>query len=107
MRRGTPVSTPGRARSPGRAEPAGIGTAGARDPLAREVRLLGALLGQVIIEQAGLDDYDAVERIRRRAIALRTADDPLERDRQAVDLDALDLGRTEAVVSAFSLYFQL
>ncbi len=96
-----------RRAGPDRAEPAGIGSAGARDPLAREVRLLGALLGQVIIEQAGQETYDAVERIRRRAIALRRADDPVERDRQAADLDALDLGQSEAVVSAFSLYFQL
>ena len=93
--------------APERAEPAGIGSAGARDPLAREVRLLGALLGQVIIEQAGTSTYETVERIRRRAIALRRGDDPMERDRQAQDLDALDLGATEAVVSAFSLYFQL
>ncbi len=33
-----------------RAEPAGIGSSGARDPLAREVKLLGALLGQIIAE---------------------------------------------------------
>ena len=95
------------ASAPARAEPAGIGSAGARDPLAREVRLLGALLGQVIIEQSGDDTYQAVERIRRRAIALRRADDPADRDQQAADLDALDLGLTEAVVSAFSLFFQL
>ena len=38
-----------------RAEPSGIGTSGARDPLAREVKLLGALLGQVIAEQEGED----------------------------------------------------
>ncbi len=31
----------------------------------------------------------------------------LERERQAADLDALDLGATEAVVAAFSIYFQL
>ena len=40
-------------RLPGRAEPRTIGTAGARGVLAREVRLLGALLGQVIVDQAG------------------------------------------------------
>ncbi len=97
----------GSAAPPSRAEPTGIGSAGARDPLAREVRLLGALLGQVIIEQAGDATYEAVERIRRRAIALRRDDDPADRDRQAADLDALDLGASEAVVSAFSLYFQL
>jgi phosphoenolpyruvate carboxylase len=95
------------ASAPARAEPAGIGSAGARDPLAREVRLLGALLGQVIIEQSGDDTYQAVERIRRRAIALRRVDDPADRDQQTADLDALDLGLTEAVVSAFSLFFQL
>ncbi|MGK2850230.1 MAG: phosphoenolpyruvate carboxylase [Candidatus Limnocylindrales bacterium] len=95
------------ARAPERAEPSGIGSSGARDPLAREVRLLGALLGQVIIEQAGSATYDTVERIRRRAIALRRGEDAAERDRQAIDLDGLDLGATEAVVAAFSLYFQL
>ena len=41
------------ARSAKAAEPTGIGSARARDPLALEVRLLGALLGQVITEQAG------------------------------------------------------
>ena len=34
-----------------RAEPKGIGSASARDPLAREVKLVGALLGQVIAVQ--------------------------------------------------------
>ena len=103
------MSTTPRPSPPSRAEPAGIGSAGARDPLAREVRLLGALLGQVIIEQAGDATYETVERIRRRAIALRAElrDDPTERDRAAAEFDALDLGATEAVVSAFSLYFQL
>src|SRR5690606_9423232 len=60
-----PGRTAGAAVAPDRAEPAGIGSAGARDPQAREVRLLGALLGQVIIEQAGVATYDTVERIRR------------------------------------------
>lgn len=102
-----PGRTAGAAVAPDRAEPAGIGSAGARDPQAREVRLLGALLGQVIIEQAGVATYDTVERIRRRAIGLRRADDPAERVRGAQDLDALDLAGTEAVVAAFSTYFQL
>lgn len=88
-------------------EPGGIGTAGARDPLAAEVRLLGALLGQVVDEQAGPALFDLVERIRKRSIALRHEDDPLERERLERELDGLDLGATEAVVSAFSLYFQL
>jgi phosphoenolpyruvate carboxylase len=90
-----------------RAEPTGIGTSGARDPLATEVRLLGALLGEVITEQAGVATYELVERIRRRTIALRRGDDPAERARLEAELDGLDLAQTEAVITAFSLYFQL
>jgi phosphoenolpyruvate carboxylase len=89
------------------AEPTGIGTAGARDPLAMEVRLLGALLGQVIAEQAGDATLELVERIRRSAIALRRGDDPAIRERLEAELDGLTLGATESVVTAFSLYFQL
>src|SRR6187455_3852298 len=85
-------SQPGRARpSPAvAAEPLGIGTAGARDPLAVEVRLLGALLGQVIAEQAGPELFALVERIRKRTIALRRADDPIERERLDEELGGLD-----------------
>ena len=90
-----------------RREPRGIGTAGARDPLAREVRLLGSLLGQVIVEQEGLDLLELVERVRRRTIGLRRADDPLERARLSAELDGLDLGRAEALIRSFGLYFQL
>ncbi len=89
------------------AEPGGIGTAGARDPLAVEVRLLGALLGQVITEQAGPELFARVERIRRRTIALRRDDDPHERARLDDDLATLDLGSIEAVITAFALYFGL
>ncbi|HEY4633901.1 MAG TPA: phosphoenolpyruvate carboxylase, partial [Candidatus Limnocylindrales bacterium] len=97
----------GRDSAAARAEPAGIGTSGARDPLAAEVRLLGALLGEVITEQAGVETFELVERIRRRTIALRHGDDPAERARLEAELDGLDLGATEAVITAFSLYFQL
>jgi phosphoenolpyruvate carboxylase len=98
---------PGRASPAVAAEPLGIGSAGARDPLSTEVRLLGALLGQVIAEQAGPDLFATVERIRRRTIALRRDDDPLERARLDDELRALDLGAAEAVIGAFALYFGL
>ena len=91
-----------------RAEPRGVGTSGARDPLAREVKLLGALLGQVIVEQGGAELLDLVERTRRRTIALRRQDDPVGAGAaSAEELDSLDLGRTEALIRAFGLYFQL
>jgi phosphoenolpyruvate carboxylase len=100
-------SMPARPNPAVRREPRGIGTAGARDPLAREVRLLGALLGQVIVEQEGLDLLELVERVRRRTIALRAEEDPVERARLASELEGLDLARDEALIRAFGLYFQL
>ena len=90
-----------------RAEPAGIGSAGARDPLAREVKLLGALLGQVIVEQAGLPLFELVERIRKTAIAARRDDDPTAGQRLDDDFAALSVDEAESVVRAFALYFQL
>jgi phosphoenolpyruvate carboxylase len=93
--------------APHSAEPLGIGSAGARDPLAAEVRLLGALLGEVITEQAGVETFERVERLRTTMIALRVADDPVERARIEAELDGLDLGQTEAIIEAFALYFQL
>jgi phosphoenolpyruvate carboxylase len=94
-----------------RAEPRAVGTARARDPLAREVKLLGALLGQVIVEQEGAVRLTQVESIRRRTIALRAASDDATRARLATELaadfDALTVEDAEAVIRAFSLYFQL
>src|SRR3954465_7059891 len=91
----------------GAAEPLGIGSAGARDPLSREVRLLGSLLGQVIAEQAGPELFETGERIRSRTIALRRDDDPAERARLDDELRALDLGGAEAVIKGFALSFGL
>jgi phosphoenolpyruvate carboxylase len=71
------------------------------------VRLLGALLGQVIVEQAGEPIFDLVERLRLAAIAFRKDDDPAVRGRLEAELDALELADAEAVITAFSLYFQL
>jgi phosphoenolpyruvate carboxylase len=90
-----------------RAEPAGIGTGRARDPLAAEVRLLGSLLGQVIAEQAGPDLLDLVERVRRTTIRLRRGDDPGLRAGLVQELATLEPGRAEVVARAFSLYFRL
>ena len=95
------------------AEPPGPGMGRARDPVAHEVRLLGALLGQVIAEQGGPDLFALVERIRRRTITLRRGgsgappEPDLERNRLTSEIAALDLGRAAEVVKAFTLYFQL
>ncbi len=82
-------------------------TAAARDPLAREVRLLGALLGEVVAEQGGAELFALVERIRLGAIAVRRAGDVAAAAALRDEVAGLDPVRAEAVIRAFGLYFQL
>jgi phosphoenolpyruvate carboxylase len=81
--------------------------AGARDTLSREVKLLGALLGQVISEQGGPDLLALVERARLRSIAFRETGDEAAESALAAELDSLEVGQAESLATAFSLYFQL
>ncbi len=95
------------------AEPPGPGLYPARDPLSRDIRLLGSLLGQVIAEQEGRELFGLVERIRRRTIALRRGDPgvhldhTIERGRLTSEIADLDLEALASVGRAFTLYFQL
>jgi phosphoenolpyruvate carboxylase len=41
------------------------------NPLRRDVRSLGAILGQVLVEQSGQDLFDSVEELRRLLIEHR------------------------------------
>jgi phosphoenolpyruvate carboxylase len=81
-----------------------MGTSGTRNVLAREVRLLGALLGEVIVEQAGRDVFELVEATRLRAIAARRSSGDA---RITFDVLPVDAETLEGVVRAFGLYFQL
>ena len=89
---------------PERAEPRSIGTSGGRDTLAREVRLLGALLGEIILEQAGAEVFELVESTRQRAIAARRRGGE---ERVTFDVLPIEADVLEGVVRAFGLYFQL
>ena len=70
-------------------------------PLRRDVRMLGTILGNVLVEQEGEWLLELVERIRRDARSAR-------RDGTVVSVDP-DLGAREQalVLRAFGLYFQL
>lgn len=87
-----------------RSGPKGIGTSRARDPLAREVKLLGALLGQVIIEQEGTELFELVERVRRGAIGRRRMPDATL---ALPDLSELPPERATVLARAFTVYFLL
>ena len=107
-----PTSTSRRARSEAAnpavlAEPAGIGSSGARDPLSREVKLLGALLGQVIAEQAGEELLHTVERVRKLTSDIRTTGSATRQRGLRAILEELPDEQVEDLIRAFSLYFHL
>src|SRR5215831_9850320 len=75
------------------------------EPLRRDVRLLGELLGQVVAEGGGPDLLADVERLRRAVIAAR---DSNEEDVEAERLvGSWPPERAEDVARAFTCYFHL
>src|SRR6266436_8301664 len=87
-------------------------------PLRRDVRSLGMLLGEVLREQAGDSFYDAVEALRRTAIARREAEAPQSGAANAASATAhlqqaldrvrtLDLPAAYQLTRAFGFYFEL
>jgi phosphoenolpyruvate carboxylase len=87
-------------------------------PLRRDVRSLGMLLGEVLREQAGDAVYDAVEALRRTAIARREAEAPQSGRADAATATAyldqalarvrtLDLPAAYQLTRAFGFYFEL
>jgi phosphoenolpyruvate carboxylase len=84
------------------------------NPLRRDVRSLGAILGQVLVEQTGQDLFDSVEQLRKLLIENRDAvrrgpgrsTTPEMAKAQEIVL-AMDLSRAYQVTKAFSIYFEL
>jgi phosphoenolpyruvate carboxylase len=77
-------------------------------PLRHDVRLLGSVLGQVLVESEGPELLADVERLRHAAIELRTgADRGAQLDRVVAIVAGFDLDRAESVARAFTVYFQL
>jgi phosphoenolpyruvate carboxylase len=79
---------------------------GTDGPLRRDVRLLGSLLGQILVEQEGEWLLEEVERIRTLSRAGRRGDDESSvalREQLVAQAQAT----TALVIRAFGLYFQL
>ncbi|MCC7635846.1 phosphoenolpyruvate carboxylase [Stenotrophomonas rhizophila] len=74
-------------------------------PLRDDVRRLGALVGDLLAEQVSTQFLEDVEQVRTRAIARRESDAPLSDLNDA--LTGLAPERAEAMVRAFSTYFQV
>src|SRR5947209_17237245 len=73
-------------------------------PLRRDVRMLGDLLGQMLVEQEDDSLLADVERIRALA---RSARGGAPHDDLAAAVAGLPLSRQASVLRAFALYFQL
>jgi phosphoenolpyruvate carboxylase len=84
-------------------------------PLRRDVRSLGVLLGEVLVEQAGQELFDLVEELRRLMIAHReqvrrrpTTAASSKLMAQAQEMIAkMDLADAYRVTKAFAIYFEL
>ena len=84
-------------------------------PLRRDVRSLGAILGQVLVEQAGQELFASVEELRRLLIEHResvrrspeqASSSELMRKAQET-VSKMDLARAYQVTKAFATYFEL
>ena len=76
-------------------------------PLRRDVRLLGEILGRVLVEQEGEELLADEERIRALSRKARQARRPGPRSDLAAAVRELPLERQAHVLRAFGLYFQL
>ena len=74
--------------------------------LSTSIRLLGDLLGEVIIAQESRQAFDAEERIRRYAKAYR-AGEPLADQKLATEVTGASVDTARIVATAFCLYFDL
>jgi len=77
------------------------------DHLRAQVKLLGTLLGQVLLQFAGEDVFEAVETLRRGFAELHQQEDQQRRTELMVLIDAMPAAKVELVVRAFSSYFKL
>jgi phosphoenolpyruvate carboxylase len=85
------------------------------NPLRRDVRSLGSILGHVLVEQAGQDLFESVEELRRLLIEYRETVRRAPGQASAPKLmltaqeivSQMDLPRAYQVTKAFAIYFEL
>src|SRR3712207_2819840 len=87
--------------------PPGVGFEPKDEPLRRDANLLGRVLGQVLIEQAGEDLFDAEEEVRLMCKRLRFDYDPALDEKLRRKIEGMDVAQLQKIVRAFSVYFQL
>ncbi|HYF60170.1 MAG TPA: phosphoenolpyruvate carboxylase [Burkholderiaceae bacterium] len=78
-----------------------------RDPLIRDIRLLGRILGEVIREQEGRDAYELIERVRQLSVAFRLKADAAAGVELGRLLKRLTIDQTVSVIRAFAYFSHL
>src|SRR4029453_3099082 len=76
-------------------------------PLRRDVRLLGDILGRVLVEQEGQEILELEERIRLLARTARATGRATRRRALPAAVAEFDVERQALVLRAFGVYFQL
>ena len=76
-------------------------------PLRRDIRLLGEILGKVIIQQAGSMIFGREEELRALCKALRSGASPGSEAQVLEIVQSTPLGDAEPLIRAFAIYFQL
>ncbi len=77
------------------------------EPLQKQVRIVGNLLGEVLKEQEGDAVFDAVEYLRTGYISLRHEDDPQKRQDLMAYIETLDEHTLKQVTRAFNTFYVL
>ncbi|BCJ85389.1 phosphoenolpyruvate carboxylase [Effusibacillus dendaii] len=75
--------------------------------LRRDIRILGNMLGEVIIAQCGDDVFQSVEKVRAAAKELRANESPAGRDDFVMTVQTIPAAHRTYVIQAFAMYFQL
>jgi phosphoenolpyruvate carboxylase len=76
-------------------------------PLRRDVKLLGNMLGEILINHGGTELFDTVEKIRHMTKSLRTNYDQEIYSALKQEIASLNGPMRKQVIRAFSIYFHL
>lgn len=72
-----------------------------------DIRLLGALLGEIIAEQQGLPVFTAIEEVRQLSVQYRRFDDNAARAKLEARLEELTQDETISLIRSFSIFSML
>ncbi|MDP4172258.1 MAG: phosphoenolpyruvate carboxylase, partial [Bacillota bacterium] len=76
-------------------------------PLRRDVKMLGNMLGEILVHQGGMELFEKVEQIRAMCKTLRTQDEEETYQVLKQEIAQLDSPMRQQIIRAFTVYFHL